>query len=244
MWGAALTQNTDFKCNKDICFGVGPVHDQLKAFQTTLNRFAPIGKGFKPLDVDGFVGDLTVAAANAAAEIATLPSPGLTHEAVAANALDFMQQLASILDMLVTAGVIAPIDDAERAKVAATETDLTKPPPAAASAIVSTSTPSPEIDGVIQQTVAACRANRSSPACARAKTMCKSIRGTPQASLAEVKEICDAASTPLWVFLLAGGLGVGAIVGIGVLHARRRRAAEAIALGDEARPVRRYKRVR
>jgi hypothetical protein len=244
MWGAALTQNVDFNCNKDICFGIGPVHDKYKLFQQTLNRFAPLGKGFKPLDVDGFIGDLTVAAANAAAEVATLPSPGLTHEAVAASVDDFTSQLSSIIDMLVTAGVIAPINDAERAKIAATDTDLTKPPPAAATAIVGTSTPSPEIDGVIQQTVAACRASRSSPACTRAKTMCKSIRGTPQASLAEVKEICDSTSTPLWVFLLAGGLGVGAIIGIGVLHARRRRAAEAVALGNDARPARRYKRVR
>lgn len=222
MWGAPLTQNTDFKCNNDICFGVGPVHDQLKLFQQTINRLAPLGNGFKPLDVDGFIGDLTVAAANAAATLAGLPSPGLTHEAVAANAMDFMQQLASFIDTLVTVGVIAPINDAERAKAATPDTEL-KPQPA--TAIVEKTTPSPEIDGVVQQAVAACRASRSSPTCTRAKAMCKSVRGTPNGQLAEIKEICDAVSTPVWVFLLAGGLGIGAIVGIGVLHHRRRVAA-------------------
>lgn len=246
MWGAALTQNTDFKCNNDICFGIGPVHDQYKLFQQTLNRLASLGGGFAPLVVDGFIGDLTVKAANEVAKLASLSSPGLTHEAVAANAADFMTQLADFIDTLVTVGVIAPISDAEAAKAATPDADLTiKHEALHATGVIDKSTTSPEIDGVVQQVVAACRTSRSSATCTRAKAMCKTVKGTTDGQLAEIKEICGATSTPLWVFLLAGGLGVGAIVGIGVLHHRRRRTAEATAFGaDRHRPSRKYKRLR
>jgi len=233
MFGAALTQNVDFKCNSAICFGVGGVHDQFKTLQSTINRFSTLGDGFKPLDVDGFIGDLTVAAANTAAKLAALPSPGLTHEAIATNALTFTASLQDFLDTLVILGVIAPTTDAERAKLAAVQqSDTPTPPPANTEAVITSATPSIEIDGTVQKTITACQASRSSPICARAKAMCKGVRGTPQADLAEVKQICNAVQVPLGIWLLAGAIGVGTITGIVLIRRRHRMRAERAELAN------------
>lgn len=47
-----------------IAYGAGPVHDDFKALQTDLNRFAG-AVGFAPLTVDGFLGAKTAAATKA-----------------------------------------------------------------------------------------------------------------------------------------------------------------------------------
>jgi lysozyme family protein len=47
-----------------IAYGAGPVHDDFKALQTDLNRFAG-AIGFAPLTVDGFLGPKTAAATKA-----------------------------------------------------------------------------------------------------------------------------------------------------------------------------------
>ena len=215
----ALTQDVDFKCNATICFGVGVVHDQFKALQTAINGFATLGRGFTPLVVDGFIGDKTVVAANAVAQVAAVPSPGTTREAVATNALAFTAQLQSMLQDLALVGAIAP-------------TTPTAPPVPIAPTIVTQAPPPPEIAAVIQQAVAACRASRSSPTCTRAKQMCKSVRGTPQAKLTEIDEICRATRVQPWVWWLAGA-GAVAAIGLG-LFARRRRQRRSAELGHDA----------
>ena len=108
----ALTQGVNFKCNADICFGIGPVHEQFKALQSTLNRLAQMTPGFAPLLVDGFIGDKTVAAANialaAVGSAAGVSPPGTTREAVAANALTLLGQLQLALQDLEAGGMTLP----------------------------------------------------------------------------------------------------------------------------------------
>ena len=45
----------DWNVKESIAYGAGPVHEEFKALQTELNRFAPT-IGFSPLGVDGFLG--------------------------------------------------------------------------------------------------------------------------------------------------------------------------------------------
>jgi lysozyme family protein len=217
----ALTQGVDFKCNTTICFGVGAVHDQFKALQTAINGFATIGSGFTPLVVDGFIGDKTVAAANVAAKLAGAPSPGATREAVATNALALTAQLQSMLQDLAIVGVTQP------------DAIATTSPPTVPAKILATEPPPPEIDAVVQQAVAACRASRTSPTCTRAKQLCRTVRGTTQAQVDEIREICDATRVPIWVWVLAG-TGAVAAIGLGLYARRRRHQREAMALGQSA----------
>jgi len=51
----------DWNVKDQIAYGAGEVHDQFKALQTELNRFAGL-MGFAPLQVDGFIGQKTAAA--------------------------------------------------------------------------------------------------------------------------------------------------------------------------------------
>lgn len=217
----ALTQGVDFKCNASICFGVGAVHDQFKALQTAINGFAAIGSSFTPLVVDGFIGDKTVVAANAAAKLAGAPSPGTTREAVATNALALTAQLQSMLQDLAIVGVTSQSDTASTS------------PPTTPAKILTTEPPPPEIDAVTQQAVAACRASRTSPTCTRAKQLCRTVRGTAQANVEEIREICDSTRVPIWVWLLAG-TGAVAAIGIGLYARRRRRQRESAVLGHSA----------
>jgi hypothetical protein len=91
-----LTQGKDFNCNSAICFGIGAANHQLfKDLQTALNRFAPRGQ-FRSLDVDGFIGDLTVNAAQIAATFIGV-SVGSTKQAVAADAPALLAQLQAAL---------------------------------------------------------------------------------------------------------------------------------------------------
>jgi len=223
----ALTINVDFKCVDKagdplpICFGIGAVHDQFKLLQILINRLATIGTGFTPIIVDGFIGDETLAAAQKAATTAVVPSPGATREEVAANAPALITQLQNAVQALETVGVLQPslTTPAEAAKQ--------EPPP-------------PEIKSVVQQAVAACRESRSSPTCARAKAMCKSVRGTDQAKATEISEICDATRVPLFVWILAGGLAAAAIGAIvAVRRYRRKQSNVELAWDGEWRKERR-----
>jgi len=187
----ALTQNVNFKCNEAICFGVGPVHEQFKTLQTVLNAFAA-RSGFAPLDVDGFIGDRTVAAANAAATTAGIPSPGTTRPALASNVLAFTAQLQSILN--------------------ATS-------PQALTTV--TTEPSPEIAATVQQIVAACRTSKQDPACAKAALMCQRVNGTPAAKLADVAQICGAVRGRTWIWWVVGGVAAATGVGLVLYHRKR-----------------------
>jgi lysozyme family protein len=187
----ALTQNVNFKCNEAICFGIGAVHEQFKALQTAINAFAAPG-GFALLVVDGFIGDKTVAAANAAAQAVGAPSPGLTRQAVATNALAFMAQLQSRLSAVSPQAITA-----------------------------TTSEPPPEITATIQQVVAACRISKQDPTCAKAALMCQQVRGTPAAALADVAEICSAVRGRAWLWWLVGGVAAATGVGLVLYHRKR-----------------------
>lgn len=98
-----FTQNVDFKCNADICFGVGAAnHLALQQLQQAINMFA-ISGGFSSITQDGFIGVDTVTAAQGAAigvanflggslpgatqpEIVQLANGNLSREQIAANA--------------------------------------------------------------------------------------------------------------------------------------------------------------
>jgi hypothetical protein len=69
--------NTDYKCNSEICYGVGAVHQQFVDLQKWINAFAASG-GFASIKPDGFIGNDTVKAApKAAIAISKLPAaPG------------------------------------------------------------------------------------------------------------------------------------------------------------------------
>lgn len=206
----ALTINTDFKCVDKagdplpICFGIGAIHDQFKTLQVLINRFATLGDKFTPIIVDGFIGDETLAAAQKAATIANATAP-TTREELAAAAPELITQLQAMVRDLEAVGVLQ--SSATPAEVVATQQE---PPP-------------PEIKSVIQQVVDACRESRSSPACTRAKTMCKSVRGTEQAKAIEISEICDATRVPLFVWIIAGGIAAAAIGTIVAVRRYRRR---------------------
>lgn len=57
-----------------IAYGAGPVHDDFKALQADLNRFAKV-VGFAPLTVDGFLGAKTAAATKAIYDALVAKSP-------------------------------------------------------------------------------------------------------------------------------------------------------------------------
>lgn len=182
----AFTLGVQFKCNASICFGVGTgPHEQFKALQTALNAFAS-RVGFDPLDVDGFIGDLTVNATRRTAGALGLTIPGTTRETIAANAPEITAQLQHALG-----GV-----------------------PAAEPA-------APDVEAVVQQTLLACRADRSSTPCVQARQLCTRVRGTPSAKLPGIDELCTP-RVPAWVWWTAGAAGALAVVGVG-LAARRRR---------------------
>jgi lysozyme family protein len=187
----ALTQNIDFECNAEVCFSRGPANAQLKALQTTINFFAARG-GFAPLNVDGFIGDKTVAAANAVAAAASIPSPGATRQVLTANALAFMAQLQSLLSA------------------------------ASPQALTTTATePSPEIAATIQQVVTACRTSKQDPTCAKAALMCQQVHGTPTAKLADVAQICGAVRGRTWIWWVVGGVAAATGVGLVLYHRKR-----------------------
>lgn len=183
-----LTLGVDFKCNAAICFGIGPVHEQLKTLQRTLNAFASVGR-FTPLDVDGFIGDQTVAAVNRVANALGLTIPGTTRETVTANAPTLIASLT---------------------------TQLQRMPGATTPQVIE---PAPEIEGVIQQIVAACRVSKKDPTCAKAATLCSQVRGTPSAALAT--EICSAVRGRAWLWWVVGGVAAATGIGLVVYHRKR-----------------------
>jgi lysozyme family protein len=58
----------------DIAFGAGPVHEDFQKLQAAVNRFAAT-VDFKPLEVDGFLGDHSVKAVNAIYAAAVKKNP-------------------------------------------------------------------------------------------------------------------------------------------------------------------------
>jgi lysozyme family protein len=188
----ALTQNVNFKCNEAICFGIGLVHEQFKALQTTINFFAVPGR-FAPLVVDGFIGNKTITAANAAAQAAGVPAPGTTRQALATSALTFTAQLQSALNTALPQALT--VSTAEL--------------------------PAPEINATVQQIVAACRTNKNDPTCTKAAIMCKQVAGTPAAKLVDVAEICGAVRRRSWIWWVVGS--VAAVTGVGVVLYHRKR---------------------
>jgi len=109
-FGAPRTfiKGTDFNCNQYICYGIGPNHQLFKDLQTTLNRYGQTFGSFKPLLVDGFIGDSTVKAVAIAAATANIASLGMTREAVAANAPALIEQLTAFLVPVVPTQPIQP----------------------------------------------------------------------------------------------------------------------------------------
>ncbi len=92
-------------------------------------------------------------------------------------------------------------------------------------AIVATGEMPPEIESAVQQALNACRFDKSSPTCANAKTLCKTVRGTASAKLPGINELC-ATRLPLWARWTVGltavaGLAVGGVVAY--RHHRRTR---------------------
>jgi hypothetical protein len=200
----ALTEGTDFKCNAALCYGVGAVHDQFKALQATLNQFAN-AVGFAPLAVDGFIGPLTVAAAQAAASAAGLASPGTTIEDVAANAVDLTMQLGAAAASALDPNSIADID-------------------------TPTSTPPLEMVASTQRALDICASSPLDPICTQTRTFCRRTRGTAQATLPEVQQLCSGLSQIQWRRWFLIGLGVavtGVAVGTVVHRVRRRRGSGA-----------------
>lgn len=93
--------------------------------------------------------------------------------------------------------------------------------------LVAATEPAPpaEIESVVQQAISSCRTDKSSPTCANAKALCKTVRGTPNAKLPGVDELC-AVRLPLWArwtigIAAVGGLTVGGVVAY--RHYRRTR---------------------
>jgi lysozyme family protein len=86
--------------------------------------------------------------------------------------------------------------------------------------------PPPEIMSVVQQAVTACRQDRSSPTCTNAKALCKTVRGTPNAQLPGVGELCAAVRLPLWMRWTIGALAVFGIATGSVIAYRHYRRAK------------------
>lgn len=66
----------DWNVKDQIAYGAGEVHDDFKALQAELNRFAGV-VGYAPLVVDGFIGEKTAAAVTAVYDAAIAKNPGL-----------------------------------------------------------------------------------------------------------------------------------------------------------------------
>ena len=75
----ARGQGKDWNVKGEIAYGAGAVHDDFRQLQQSLNRFAGV-VGFKPLEVDGFIGKATAAATKAVYDkvVATNPLLGVT----------------------------------------------------------------------------------------------------------------------------------------------------------------------
>jgi len=93
--------------------------------------------------------------------------------------------------------------------------------------LVAATEPAPpaEIESVVQQAITSCRTDKSSPSCANAKALCKTVHGTPNAKLPGIDELC-AVRLPLWArwtlgIVAVGGLAVGGVVAY--RHYRRTR---------------------
>jgi len=82
--------------------------------------------------------------------------------------------------------------------------------------------PPPEIESVVQQALTSCREDKSSPTCANAKALCKTVRGTPNAKLPGIDELC-AVRLPLWARWTIGVTAVAAISVGGVVAYRHHR---------------------
>lgn len=72
-------QGKDWNVKGEIAYGAGAVHDEFLGLQRDLNKLAPT-VGFKPLDVDGFIGPATAAAVKATYDkvVAKNPMLGVT----------------------------------------------------------------------------------------------------------------------------------------------------------------------
>jgi hypothetical protein len=64
----------EWNVKDDIAYGAGAVHEELKALQADVNRFAP-AVGFAPLGTDGFIGPKTAAAVKAIYEKVVAANP-------------------------------------------------------------------------------------------------------------------------------------------------------------------------
>lgn len=206
----AFVEGTDFNCNTAICYGIGAVHNRFMALQATINRFAS-SAGFAPLTVDGFIGQLTVDAAAAAATTVGLPVPGTTIQEVAMNADTFTTQLSAA-----GAGVFSPTP---------VTNDVDVPP----TVDVSPTTPPPEILASIQQASNACGVNAQDPFCSQVHALCTQVRGTSSADLPQVKQLCATARGDRlrkWIMI---GVSTAIVVGSAGLavgfYRRRQRGA-------------------
>jgi lysozyme family protein len=96
----------DWNLKGEIAYGAGAVHDDFMGLQKDLNKLAP-AVGFKPLDVDGFIGPATAAAVKATYEkvvaknamlgVTLFPPPDTKEEAAefAAFIRDWLDKVAS-----------------------------------------------------------------------------------------------------------------------------------------------------
>jgi len=118
----AFTQGINYECGKTICYAKGKDNDAiLKALQDALNRFAE-SIGFTPLYVDGFIGDLSVQAANAVLganytkETLTAAAPAVTSQLLTLAASSSLPPVAAP-----TAPTVAktPVQKQEEAAAAA-----------------------------------------------------------------------------------------------------------------------------
>lgn len=210
----AFVEGTDFNCNATICYGIGAVQNRFMALQATINRFAS-SSGFAPLTVDGFIGQLTVAAAAAAATTVGLPVPGTTIQELATNADVFTTQLSAA-----GAGVFSP---------ASTDSTNTVDVPPVVD--VSPTTPPPEILASIQQASNACGVNALDPFCSQVHVLCTRVRGTPSADLPQVKQLCATARADRlrkWIMIGVSAAIVAGGAGVAIGYYRRRQHGVAV----------------
>ncbi len=199
-----LTAGTDFTCTVNGCtstlFGL-----DYKILQITINRFASAA-GFAPLNIDGIIGDKTVAAAAAAATTAGVSVTNTTPAALAANALTLTAQLAAAAASDLTPSSIATVD-------------------------LPTLTPPPELFASVQQIVSACNADDGNPICVNAVALCKRVAGTPAGNTAAMQAICSVATnTHQTRNRILIGATVLAALGTGIaLVWRRQRGAHSLA---------------
>lgn len=75
-------EGKDWNVKGAIAYGKGQVHEDFKGLQQDLNRFADV-VGFKKLEVDGFIGENTVAAWQKTYQTALKRDPMATIEIAA-----------------------------------------------------------------------------------------------------------------------------------------------------------------